>query len=155
MNRVQTAAVIAATPDREIALGDARVTILAGASETGGACAVLDYRMPAHYAGPPAHVHLEFDEIFSVIEGRLTIRIADELHEAGPGDTIVVPGSVPHTFANRTTEGARVVIVLTPGGFESYFSEVAPLLAGGSPDLQAVGALAERYGVTTVGPGLA
>jgi quercetin dioxygenase-like cupin family protein len=146
--------VLAATPEREIALGGARVRILAGAADTGGACAVLDYRMPAGYAGPPAHVHPGFDEIFSVVAGELTVRLDDDVVLARPGDTVVVPGTTAHTFANLTSDEARVLMVFTPGGFESYFEELAALLADQPPDGDAIGKLAERHGVRTVGPPL-
>ena len=137
-----------------MALGDARVKILAGAAETGGAVALLDYRMPGHSQGPPAHVHPGFDEIFCVIEGTLTVRHGEEIQTAESGGTLVVPGSVPHTFANLAAAPARVIEAITPAGFESYFREAAVLLANGAPGHDAIRELAERYGVENVGPPL-
>ena len=63
--------------------------VVAGAAETGGAVALLDYRMPGHYQGPPAHVHPGFDEIFYVIEGTLTVRHGEEIQTAESGGTLV------------------------------------------------------------------
>jgi mannose-6-phosphate isomerase-like protein (cupin superfamily) len=138
----------------KVVLGDARVKILAGAAQTGGAVALLEYRMPGHYHGPPAHVHPGFGEIFWVIEGALTVRFGEEVQTAGTGGTLVVPGAVPHTFANLAAAPAQVMLAITPGGFESYFDEVASLLAGGPPDPDALRELAGRYGVENVGPPL-
>jgi quercetin dioxygenase-like cupin family protein len=154
MHRFTTAALLAAAQHTVVVFGDARVTILAGAEETGGVAGMVDYRMPPGYMGPPAHVHPTFDEIFFILEGALTFRLGDDQRIAETGDTAVVPGSVPHTFANLSGAAARVVMVFAPGGFESYFLEAAALLAGGTPDRKAIQKLTERYGVTTVGPPL-
>jgi mannose-6-phosphate isomerase-like protein (cupin superfamily) len=151
VERFPAAVAIAPDADREVVIGEARIRILAGARETGGAVTVLDYLMPARHAGPPAHVHPAFDEIFSVIEGTLTVRLGDELLTAGPGATVVIPGTVAHTFANLTDVPARVTLVLTPGGFEPYFAELAALLADGPPDPDALAALTARYGVEAAG----
>ena len=154
MDRCPAPVFVAAGGHRELVLGDGRVTILAGAAETGGAIALLDYRMPGPYHGPPAHVHPGFDEIFCVIEGTLTVRHGDQVQTAESGGTLVVPGSVPHTFANLAAAPARVMLAVTPAGFESYFGEVAALLASGAPDPDAIRELAGRYGVENVGPPL-
>ena len=154
MYRFTTAALLAAAQRTVVVLGEARVTILARADETGGAAGMVDYRMPPGYIGPPAHVHPTFDEIFFIPDGTLTFRLEDDQRIAGSGDTVVVPGAVPHTFANLSGASARVMIIFAPGGFESYFQEVVPLVAGGVPDRKAIQRLSERYGVTTVGPPL-
>jgi hypothetical protein len=130
----------------------ARVTIVARNGETGGALGVVGYRMPPHYAGPPAHIHADFDEVFMVHEGSLTFPSA--MSGAGPGDTVVVPGSVPHTFANLAADAAWFTIIFAPGGFESYFDRVPMLIVDGKPDIEAIGKLSDSYGVTTVGPPL-
>jgi len=154
MHRFTAAALLAAAQRTVVVLGEARATILAGADETGGAVGMVDYRMPPGYKGPPAHIHPTFDEIFFIAEGALTFRLGDDQPTANTGDTVVVPGAVPHTFANFGGAAARVMIVLAPGGFESYFQELANLFAGGAPDREAIQKLSEQYGVTTVGPPL-
>ena len=52
---------------------------------------------------------------------------------------------------------ARVLELISPGGFERYFAEMAPLLNTGEfPDLEAVGAVCDRYELTmdleSIGP---
>ena len=47
--------------------------------------------------------------------------------------------------------------LISPGGFEQYFADLAPLLAaGGPPDFEAMGAVQARYGLTmdidSIGP---
>jgi mannose-6-phosphate isomerase-like protein (cupin superfamily) len=141
VNRFTSAGVLAAGDRPVIAVLGARVTIAVRSGETGGAIGVIDYRMPPRYAGPPAHIHPDFDEIFMVQEGSLTFRVGDERRGAGPGDTVVVPRSVAHTFANLAAEPPRFTIIITPGGFESYFEEITPLIVDGKPDSEAIGRL--------------
>lgn len=133
-------------------VGTARIVVRAGTAHTGGALTVLDYFMPPAYPGPPVHVHPAFDEVFAVIEGRLTMRLGEETLVAAQGDSVVVPGAVPHTFTNREDVPARVVIAATPAGFEPYFDELAEHLAQGAPDPAFIAALTARYGVENVGP---
>ena len=49
--------------------------------------------------GAPLHLH-EYDEIVLVQEGRSRIVIGDTIHEAGPGDILVVKAKSPHGFVN-------------------------------------------------------
>jgi hypothetical protein len=48
---------------------------------------------------------------------------------------------------NAGTEPATVLEILTPGGLEAYFEELAPVLAEHAPPSDYYG-LAERYGLT-------
>lgn len=101
---------------------------------------VADYTAPPGFPGPPLHVHTAFDEVFVVISGTLTVRVADEVHEVAPGGTAYVHGSTPHTFANAADEPLRFLCVCAPGGFEDYFRALA---AG---DHAGVAAASERAG---------
>ena len=49
-------------------------TVLATAEQTGGACSLMEGRLPRG-AEPPPHVHHREDEAFLVLEGRLTVRL--------------------------------------------------------------------------------
>lgn len=105
---------------------------------------VCDYTAAAHFPGPPLHVHPGFDESFLVLEGRLEIRVGDEVTELTPGSSAYVSGNVPHTFANRTPEPARFMCVCSPGGWEHFFRALA---AG---DAEMIAAVSERFGYAPV-----
>jgi len=105
---------------------------------------VTDHTVPGGFPGPPLHVHPGFDEVFVVLDGTLTVRVGDEVHEVGAGGTAYVAGDVPHTFANPTAECLRFMAVITPGGFEEYFRAMA---AG---DDDAVAAASQRFGYAPV-----
>jgi mannose-6-phosphate isomerase-like protein (cupin superfamily) len=89
-------------------------------------------------------VHPGFDETLIVVDGRLQVRVRDQLVELTPGASVHVSGNVPHTFANGGSEAARFLLVCSPGGFEYYFRAVA---AG---DEAAIAAISERFGYAAV-----
>ena len=47
--------------------------------------------------GPRLHRH-EYPEVFVIQEGRAVYTAGDETREVGPGDVVVVPAGVAHTF---------------------------------------------------------
>ncbi|MDR6610855.1 cupin domain-containing protein [Leifsonia sp. 1010] len=59
------------------------------------------------------HAHPETDELFLVIDGRLTIQLRDGDVELGPHDVFVVPRGVEH--CPKTDEDALVVMVEPKG----------------------------------------
>jgi mannose-6-phosphate isomerase-like protein (cupin superfamily) len=53
--------------------------------------------------GPKLHRH-PYEEVFVIQDGTVTFTAGDETIEASGGQVVVVPGGVPHKFAN-TGEG--------------------------------------------------
>jgi quercetin dioxygenase-like cupin family protein len=113
---------------------------------------------------PPLHIHAREDETFYVLEGEVTFRRGNELIEARPGDTVLMPRGVQHGFAIGS-ETARFVFALTPGGLEQAFralSEPAPVDAlppapSGPPPPEAIEvmtAVFADHGVEFTGPPL-
>lgn len=105
------------------------------------------------FSGPPLHVHAEQSDTFLVLEGILSIQVEDKVFELGPGDFATVPPGVRHTFDNLQAPGETVTAVnlMVPGGLHAFFSERATLDPGAGESLAG---LAERYGMTAVGPTL-
>jgi len=130
-----------------VRIHDSVITLRVAATETGRVSAV-EYDLEPWFPGPPRHIHPAFDEVFCILEGNLSLLLEDDTFEAGPGDVVHVEGSVPHTFANLTGERARLLLFMTPGGFENYFFEVAEAIAAGTPPSQATAELSRRFGVT-------
>jgi mannose-6-phosphate isomerase-like protein (cupin superfamily) len=98
----------------------------------------------------PMHVHEHEDEYSYVLEGEVGVQIGEEIRYATPGDLVVKPRGIPHAFWNRTDEPARLLEIISPGGFERYFAELAPLLPPQRemPDFAGLAALQARYGLT-------
>jgi mannose-6-phosphate isomerase-like protein (cupin superfamily) len=136
MSQVTTAIVNHDGEGEELAARGASVLIKVASP----ALTVTDHRVPGGFPGPPLHVHPGFDEAFLVLDGTLTVRVGDEVHEVGPGGTAYVDGATPHTFVNAGEEPIRFMVALVPGGFEDYFRAMA---AG---DDKAVAEVSERFG---------
>ncbi|MBV8196477.1 MAG: cupin domain-containing protein [Candidatus Dormibacteraeota bacterium] len=110
--------------------------------------------MPPMSSGPSLHVHSREDEIGLVIEGVLTVQLGDERFEVPAGGIAFLARGVPHAFANLTAERVRVIGLITPSGLEGMFAETGEYVRSlsGPPDPIHVAAIAERYGVKTIGP---
>jgi len=116
---------------------------------TGGGFALVEHEIPPRTLAAPTHMHQHEDEYSFVLEGRVGVLIGDEEMEAGPGELVLKPRRVPHAFWNAHDEPARLLELISPAGFERYFEEMAPhLSAGGPPDLEQVGAIQARYGLS-------
>jgi hypothetical protein len=57
-----------------------------------------------------------------VLEGTVTIQVGEELVELGPGQH--GPRDMPHRFTVGR-DGAHMIWVLTPGGFEDFVEEAS------------------------------
>ena len=98
--------------------------VLLRSEQTGDRIAVVRNTVPAGWGGPPLHHHA-FDEAFYVLDGELTFEVAGERLVAGPGAFAFAPHDVVHTVANHGDSAATYVLLITPGGFERYFDELA------------------------------
>jgi quercetin dioxygenase-like cupin family protein len=122
------------------------------AEQTKGRLAVMENRVAADFAGPPLHVHPDFDETFYVLEGELIFQLGDERRTAPAGTIVFAPGETPHTFANHSGAEARVLLLCTPAGFERYFDRLAAEYGGTEPPPEASGPIPETR---AVGPRIA
>jgi mannose-6-phosphate isomerase-like protein (cupin superfamily) len=102
--------------------GDGLFEFLIPSEATGGLLTVFRATMPEGFS-PPRHVHTREDEVFVVEDGELRFDIAGRAVAAGPGTSVFMPRGVPHTF-RVDGPSARVLGIMTPGGFESLFREL-------------------------------
>lgn len=121
-------------------------------SEIGGSYSVVEHPLePGALAAPP-HTHADVDEVSFVIEGEIGVMIGDEEFTAGPGAYVVKPRGLTHTFWNAGTERARILEIISPAGFETYFEELAGVLSstppGEPPDFGRITEVAGRHGMT-------
>ncbi len=132
--------------------GSSYRTILSTA-ETDGAMSIT-YGEAGPFNGPPAHVHDNEDEIFVVLDGEIEFEVNGKRFLRGPLGTAFVRRGQPHSFRTGPN-GARCLTLLTPGGFEGFFIEMAKGQFRIPRDLDAIGAIASRYGARFAGQGLA
>jgi quercetin dioxygenase-like cupin family protein len=97
--------------------------VLLRSEQSDGHVAIVENRLPPHWAGPPLHKH-DFDEGFYVLEGELTFQVEDAVVTKRAGEFAFAPRNVAHTLANHGDEPARYVLVITPAGFERYFARM-------------------------------
>jgi quercetin dioxygenase-like cupin family protein len=97
-------------------------TILLSGKDTAGRFCFIDMHVPAG-GGPPPHRH-DFEETFTILEGRLeaTFRGAKRVVQAG--ETIHIPANAPHQFHNASSEPVRMLCICSPAGQEEFFLEL-------------------------------
>jgi mannose-6-phosphate isomerase-like protein (cupin superfamily) len=132
------------------------MAVRARAEDTGGLYSVLEQWVTPE-GNPPFHVHEREDEGFLVLEGTIDVILTDAVIHLGPGGFAFAPRGVPHTYA-VTSERARLVEIMTPGGAERFFCEVGTPAASMTipeptvPDFPAVLNIAARHGISVLPP---
>lgn len=120
---------------------------------TGGAMSIVDSTTEP-FVGPPRHVHENEDEAFVVLSGEIEFFVDGEIFRRGPGEAAFIPRGVEHTFRVVSDTPSRHLVILTPGGFEGFFFDMA---RGGSQipqDMDKVNESAARHSLTFTGPPL-
>jgi quercetin dioxygenase-like cupin family protein len=133
--------------------------ILASSSQTGGVYTLVENRVSPNN-GPPPHIHSREDESFFVLEGEIDFHIGDETITARPGAFIQGPRGIAHSFKNNTQLPARLLVFVTPAGFENFVKEFAqPVASFDSPAIPAskdqvdkLLAAAPKYGIQILPP---
>jgi mannose-6-phosphate isomerase-like protein (cupin superfamily) len=113
--------------------------------DSGGGFALGEQLMPARKLAAPLHRHSREDEYSFVVEGRVGAHFEGEEVFGNAGDLIFKPRGEWHTFWNAGDGPARVLEIISPGGFEQAFREMHAL--GDALDPTAMAAIAARYGV--------
>jgi quercetin dioxygenase-like cupin family protein len=99
---------------------DSLVHVRVSREEGEGRLSVLEMTAPRG-SMPPLHVHSE-DETCYVLEGALTIFAGDRVERLTPGDSLLAPRGVPHTYVAES-EGTRMLVV-TEGEYERFVRAV-------------------------------
>jgi mannose-6-phosphate isomerase-like protein (cupin superfamily) len=111
------------------------------ADETGRGFSVVHHPMAPGALAAPLHRHHREDEYSYVLEGRLGALLGDDVVTAGPGTWVHKPRNQWHTFWNAGDTRCTIIEVISPGGFESYFREVAASWG----DLEAFAEINRKY----------
>ena len=133
------------------------VTVKATGADTGGRATVVEFLNPPGFA-PPLHRHAVEDEMFLLLSGRATFLCDGQRLAAGPGDFVLLPAGLAHTFLVAPDEPLHTLQITTPSGFEQFAASVGrPAAARQLPDPEPVdpAALAHAghlHGVEVLGP---
>lgn len=118
---------------------------------TGGTLCVIDSASPAG-TGPARHVHAAEDETFVILSGEVEFWVAGQTFRRGSGEAAFVPRGVEHTF--KAITDARLILVLTPGGFEGFFADMARGGCRIPEDMESIVESGARHNLTFTGPPL-
>ncbi len=102
--------------------------------QTGGSISVMEVIFPSS-AETPLHIHEREDELFRVLSGQFAFWCGDDYVELDEDGVIFLPRNVPHRVRNIGSADGRVMVTLSPGGFEEFFVRVA---GGADPEATAL-----------------
>ena len=145
--------------DHSVWYNGSLMTFLATGEDTHGQFALIE-AVGRKGNAPPPHIHHREDEIFYVLEGELAVSVSDRTMNAVPGTMVFLPRNVQHSFRIKS-EQARMLVLLTPAGFEGWFREFSvpapamtlpPATEPAYEDVQKMFEAAPRYGLEFVLP---
>lgn len=142
--------------DGVIGVGQLAIRFLVESEDSNGSATVFECSVPAGAKVPAPHSHDAFEETIYGLEGSVTFTIDGKAVEIGPGDAVCVRRGAIHGFVNDAGTDAKFLAMATPGVFgPAYFREIGDVMAasaGGPPNLDAVGEVMRRHGLTPVPP---
>src|SRR5215210_3891625 len=107
---------------------------------------------------PPLHAHRDDDEGFYLLEGEVTFWAGDEQRTLQPGEFVLGPKGVPHTYRVSDAGPARFLVTASTGAFAAFvqaYGEPVPrreLPERTPPDAERLGRLAAEHGIDLLGP---
>jgi len=132
---------------KEAFLGTIGVVFKLFGEQTNGLVSIVEHPFPVGACVPP-HLHTKEDEYSIVTEGEIGFRSGDREVVLGPGGYITKPRGEVHTMWNAGRVPARMIEVISPAGFEDYFTELAAFFpADAPPDLDGMLDATGRYGL--------
>ncbi|GAB4383799.1 MAG: hypothetical protein Kow00121_46280 [Elainellaceae cyanobacterium] len=134
-------------------------TFKAVGEETGQAYALCEVIVTPQ-GGSPLHRHQREDEAFYVQEGEIEFQLDQATLVAPAGTFLHSPKGQQHCFTNKTAANAKMLIWVTPAGFEKFMAEVGKAVNGSvtpgadlSPkDLAKILMTAPKYGIEIIPP---
>lgn len=148
-------------PDRgrSYYFGQDLYTFKAIGEETGEAYALCEV-IVAPGGGTPPHRHSRENESFYVQDGEIEFQLDDRILVATAGTFLHSPTGQLHRFTNTTSVPAKLLIWVTPAGFEKFIAEVGKAVNGqvtsapplSSEDLDKILSSAPKYGIEIIPP---
>ena len=108
---------------------------------------LVEHPIPPLSLAAPLHRHSREDEYSFVLEGRMGALLGDDVVYAEVGDLVYKPRGQWHTFWNAIETPTRILEIISPSGFETFFEELAQIVVDGVPDESRFGSLRARYGL--------
>lgn len=140
-----------------------RVTVRVPHTAGEDTLSILEHHGPAGDS-PPLHIHLNEDEVFHVLTGEFRFRVGENEVVLTPGQWLLAPKGVPHSYLITSPEGGRWLTVTSHTDFERFVRAIGrPALGRDLPEptgpptpaqTAEVSNLAARFHIQLVGPPL-
>lgn len=135
-------------------------TFKAVGEDTEQAYALCEVVVAPQGGGTPPHRHSRENESFYVQEGELEFQLDEQIIVATAGTFLHSPKGQLHRFTNTSSTPVKLLVWVTPAGFEKFIAEVgkatnsqvtaAPSLS--PADLEKILATAPKYGIEIIPP---
>lgn len=127
--------------------------IKTSSAQTGGAYSITEIEsFPGN--GPPVHIHHKEDECLYIAEGAFSMILGDRVFDVADGDYVRIPKGTPHTYKNVGAVPGKMLVVLSPGGFERLWAELGQPGSLNQPPKEADPSTLNRLLVLAAGYGL-
>ena len=123
--RSQGPRILGPNDGKTVDFGSLGVRFMVWSEESGGGFSLVEHPIPPRTLVAPLHRHANEDEYSYVLEGRMGAQLGDEVVHAEKGDLVFKPRDQWHTFWNVGDEPCRILEIISPGGFEHVFEEMA------------------------------
>ena len=110
--------------DRPLRVIGELMTIKAREADTGGAFSLVEMTVAPGSQGPHEHHHPDCEESFYVIDGDLRFTVDGQSVPAPSGTFLVIPRGATHGYANPGNTPVRVLVLISPPGFEQLFIDM-------------------------------
>jgi mannose-6-phosphate isomerase-like protein (cupin superfamily) len=134
-------------PGEVVDIGSTRVRFLVRGPESRGGFSLVEYPITPRTLVAPMHRHTWEDEYSFVLEGRIAALLGDKVVYAEAGELLFKPRRLWHTVWNPDDTPCRILEIISPGGFERFFEELASALQRPAKPEARRDELGARYGV--------
>ena len=128
--------------------------------DTSQAYALCEVIVAPQGGGTPPHRHSHESESFYVQKGELEFQLNEQTITATAGTFLYSPKGQLHRFTNTSSTPAKLLVWVTPAGFEKFIAEVGK--AADSPlspppslspaDMEKILSTAPKYGIEIIPP---
>ena len=131
---------------KEIIVGTSKLFMKLFSEAVANKFSITEYELATGFPGPPAHKHKVFEHAWYVLEGELTIQLANIISVLSKGSFVFIPKMTVHAFANNSDAAVKLLVIDTPGGFENYYDDLQAAFGNGKQiDQEAIKKIQLKY----------
>ncbi len=130
-----------------------KITHKISGEDTDGRYSLLEVELNGD--GPPQHIHNNEDEAFYVLEGEVKFLLGEHTTIGKAGTFVHIPRGTVHAWCLPGKEPAKLLVIISPAGFEKFFEDAVDLdVTDTDAYIAKAKTLAEKYNMEIVGPPL-